>query len=250
MSETRRADSQRTRTRYAAFSFVELLTLLAVLAVLGTLLTSFVGNSRVRARQITCMANLRQVGQAIELYTKETKRRPRTLSRVMQFEASPTAKTFLCPADPALRRPEGPDRATNLFWGNFANASQEPWGQDDLRDPESGSWAAELAEVQESEPFSYLHPLSWRRSAWQRLASLGPDTGAAVCQLHGVRIPASVTIPSFKYFLQYEGQVFRVQHDGAVVDRKVFRPGAGTDKPAGTDYPWELYTDAQLTPSR
>jgi hypothetical protein len=168
----------------------------------------------------------------------------------MQYVTNTADGRFLCPADPALRRPEGPQRATNLFWGNIANASQEPWIQSDLRDPELGSWAAELAEVQESEPFSYLHPLSWRREAWQRLAVLGPEIGVAVCQLHGVRIPAAVTVPGFKHFLQYEGQLFRIQHDGQVVQRKVFRPGATPEKPAGSDYPWEFYTDLSLAPSQ
>jgi hypothetical protein len=157
---------------------------------------------------------------------------------------------FICPSDPALRQPAGKARATNTYWGNFANASQEPWLQSDLRDPESGSWTLELAEVTETEPFSYLHPLAWRRPAWQRLAALGPETGTAVCQLHGVKVPPPPPSLGFKPYMQYEGELLRAGNDGSVVNRKVFRAAATSESPPGSDYPWEFYTDTPQASSR
>jgi prepilin-type N-terminal cleavage/methylation domain-containing protein len=241
---TQESGEQRAR----GFTIVELLTVIAVMAVMATLVSSALANARVRSEQLVCQGNLRQVLQAIEMYSRDTGKRPRSLSRVIQhLPAQGPSNIFICPSDPALRR----SITTNLFWGNVANASQEPWaGQNDLRDPESGSWTAELAEVNETEPFSYLHSLSWRRAAWQRLAILGAEAGTVICQLHGVRVPAPAAVPNYKHYLQYEGLVFRAVRDGSVVKRRVFRPGSLGEGSPGSDYPWEFYSDALLPPVR
>ncbi len=230
------------RARTHGFTGIELATLVALAAVLATLLSAFISNSKIHGRLTACSEHLRRVVEAVDHYENQTGRRPRALSRVMP----PSLKVdrdnpFLCPADPAWRM----TGATNLFWGSIANVSQEPWaGQGDLREPESGSWAAELAEVNEPESFSYLHPLSWRREAWRRLAVLGPETGIAVCQLHGVRVPNPTASPDFRAFRQYEGLLLRGSRDGSVVRRRVFKAGFATEAPGKPQYPWEFYSDA------
>jgi len=128
--------------------------------------------------------------------------------------------------------------------------------------PEEGSWEAEVREVSERVAFSYLHPLSWRREAWQRLLQgKGSQVGTVACQLHGVRSPA----PGHRPFNEFEGQTLRAQRDGAVIGRKIFRvepapqgfaaPGVPTRAYAAPvsgaltvpindhDYPWEFYAD-------
>lgn len=235
----------------AAFSLVELWSTLATVGVVMTLIASLVANARIRRQRMVCMDNLRQVSGEVHAYSEENGKRPRSFSRVITSRSDRiAARTFLCPSDPALRGPAGKERATNAYWGNYANASQEPWTQTDLREPELGSWSAELAEVKETEPFSYLHPLGWLRPAWQRLTGQGKDFGVAVCQLHGVKVPPAPGSIGFKPYLQYEGEVFRGSDDGAVVKRKVFRPGATAEGPPGVDYPWEFYTDVPPPSSR
>lgn len=230
------------------FTRIELATLVAMAAVLATLLSAFLSNSRIHSRLTTCSEHLKRVVEAVDRYEHQTSRRPRALSRVMSSSVKADRDNpFLCPADPAWRM----TGTSNLFWGSIANASQEPWaGQGDLREPESGSWAAELAEVNEPEPFSYLHPLSWRREAWRRLAVLGPETGIAVCQLHGVRVPNPTTSPDFRAFRQYEGLLLRGSRDGSVVRRRVFKAGFAIEAPAKPQYPWEFYSDAPPPPLR
>lgn len=236
------------RARTHGFTRIELATLVALAAVLATLLSAFISNSRIHGRLNTCSEHLRRVVEAVDRYESQTGRRPRALSRVMPSSLKVDRDNpFLCPADPAWRM----TAATNLFWGSIANASQEPWaGQGDLREPESGSWAAELAEVNEPEPFSYLHPLSWRREAWRRLAVLGPETGIAVCQLHGVRVPNPAVSTDFRAFRQYEGLLLRGSRDGSVVRRRVFKAGFANEAPTKPQYPWEFYSDAPAPPLR
>ncbi|MBX3731625.1 MAG: hypothetical protein KF791_03420 [Verrucomicrobiae bacterium] len=233
------------------FTLVELLSLLSLLAVLLTLGLALFANARVRRQQMVCMDNLRLVARAVHEFEGDPGKRPRSFTRVMTaLPSGIQPANFLCPSDPALRGAADRLRATNTYWGNQANASQEPWTQTDLREPESGSWSAEMAEIKETEPFSYLHPLGWRRPAWQRLVGTGRDFGLVVCQLHGVRVPPAPIWQGFKPYLQYEGEMFRGTDDGAVLKRKVFRPGATADGPPGTDYPWEFYTDVVPGQSR
>jgi prepilin-type N-terminal cleavage/methylation domain-containing protein len=237
-----------------AFTLVELLTVLALIAVLATLVASSIAGAKLRAQQTVCSGNLRQLITAIEIYTRETGKRPRSVTRLSQrsnWVAEP--RILLCPSDPATRVVA----STNTAWGNVANASQEPWNLDRtlFGNPETGSWQAELSESVESVSFSYLHTLGWRKQAWQRLTATGKDAGLAVCQLHGVKVPPSSLPPGAKPFLLWEGQTYRAQQDGSVVPRKIFRssgnPGPGGEitttavQPApGTEYPWEFYLDS------
>lgn len=238
------------------FTMVELLTVIAIVAVLATLIASSVAGAKLRSQQAVCMGNLRQIALAVEIYSDDTGKRPRSVTRLTQrpsWLAHP--RVLLCPGDPALRNPVAPQRGTNPpAWGNFANASQEPWldASGGIREPETGSWQAELAEAEETVTFSYLHALGWRKQAWQRLVAVGSDAGVAVCQLHGVKVPRASLPADAKPFLNYEGRTLRAQRDGAVVPRKIFRslassPDASTS--AGqvnrsADYPWEFYADS------
>lgn len=249
----------RGRSR-SAFTVVELLTVVAIVAVLATLLVSATAGARRRSNEVVCRNNLRQVAVAVELYQDETMRRPRSLTRITTRPSLlPATQVLVCPADPAARRGGAPDE--RACWGNRVNGSQEPHvGR--VGQPEEGSWEAEVREVSERVAFSYLHPLSWRREAWQRLLQgKGSQVGTVACQLHGVRSPA----PGHRPFNEFEGQTLRAQRDGAVVGRKIFRvepapqgfaaPGVPSRAYAApvsgaltvpfndNDYPWEFYAD-------
>lgn len=255
----RRMDSNR-----AGFTLVELLTVIAIVAVLATLLLSSAGGARMRSQQVACRNNLRQIAVAAEIYQDDTTRRPRSFTRLAtrpSWVSNP--RTFVCPSDPALKaapkgRPQGQEGPG--YWGNIANPSQEPPAAR-MGGAEEGSWEAELRETHETVAFSYLHPLGWRREAWMRLVQAGNQSGVSACELHGTRVPGAAR----RAFAQYEGQTLRVQRDGAVVSRRIFRTPAGTGNgpgnggttvafpvqgdvpisaPAdGDDYPWEFYTD-------
>lgn len=249
------SDRDRGRRTSTGFTLVELLTIIALVAVLATLVTSSIAGAKLRSQQTFCAGNLRQIAVATEVYASETGKRPRSVSRLIQRSAwLADARALLCPSDPSLRTPG----STNSAWGNVANASQEPWNMNrtGFVSPENGSWQAELAESVETASFSYLHTLGWRLPAWQRLTSLGKEAGIAVCQLHGVKVPAaSLPNANSKPYMNWEGRTFRAQRDGAVVPRKIFRSagfgGAAAEltttavPPApGTDYPWEFYADS------
>ncbi len=254
----------------AGFTLVEMLTVVAIVAVLATLLASTLGAARQRSQQVVCRNNLRQIALATEIYHDDTGRRARSYTRLAtrpSWIANP--RTLHCPADPALQRPEigtTTNRVQPSFWGNRVNGSQEP-AVTRIGNPEEGSWDAEIRETTETVSFSYLHPLGWRRDAWQRLLQGGNQSGISACELHGMRIPG----PAKRPFAQYEGQTLRVQRDGAVVSRRIFRtPSSSEPGPNGDtvvtfpvqgdtpvsiaaneeDYPWEFYIDGLPAPAR
>ena len=244
----------------SGFTVVELLTVIAIIGVLATLLLSALAGARTRANQAVCRNNLHQIAIAVEVYRDDAGRRPRTLSRLI---ARPSwlsnERSLICPNDPGMRRPPKDIKPTQwTLWGNQANATQEPPGFFDQKNPEAGTWEAELRETTETNRFSYLHPFTWQRTAFQRLGN-GYQVGDAVCQLHGVRMAARQ--PELSAYTDYDGRTLRVQRDGAVVTRKLFRsPNAkeGTGAFGDTitvplnrqDYPWELYLDVRPPPDK
>ena len=234
----------------AGFTLTELMTVVGMVGILVTLGISTASSVRTSARQITCSDNLVMIGVAVNHYSEETGHRPRSFTRLLDSRAGTHLMAHLiCPSDPALNRSQRNQTLREMTWGNLANESQDPGVPSVVGEPESGSWQLEIKERKETVAFSYLHPLGWTRTAWDRLRAQGPPFGVAVCQLHGVRVPSGPSGPDRRNYMEYEGRFLRAQTDGAVVRRKLFREpdspanAVTTAPPPPLDYPWEFYTD-------
>lgn len=59
----------------SAFTLIELLTVIALVGILVTIVVPISGNVRAAARATTCVSNLRQVGSAFNLYASEHQQR-------------------------------------------------------------------------------------------------------------------------------------------------------------------------------
>jgi prepilin-type N-terminal cleavage/methylation domain-containing protein/prepilin-type processing-associated H-X9-DG protein len=74
-TEAAMALAQVVRTRRRAFTLVELLVVVGIIAVLIALLMPTLNRARESARRIQCLSNLRQLGTAVMMYTQEFKGR-------------------------------------------------------------------------------------------------------------------------------------------------------------------------------
>ena len=110
--------------RTKGFTLVELLVVVAIIAVLASLLLPSLGRARELARQATCMANLKSTSSAIETYKADNKSRPPRLLKYGNPMASYSATTM----DDALWTDAKADPpTTQLASGGSAPAMQSVW---------------------------------------------------------------------------------------------------------------------------
>jgi len=65
--------SPRSRRAAAGFTLVELLVVIGIIAVLMSILLPSLNRAREQARQVQCLSNMRQIGNALVMYTQNNK---------------------------------------------------------------------------------------------------------------------------------------------------------------------------------
>jgi prepilin-type N-terminal cleavage/methylation domain-containing protein len=179
-----------------AFTLIELLTVIAIIAVLASLLMTSLVSANKKSRAAVCTFNLHQISLALNLYLDDEGKHP-TVDILATSKYLPTRKSLLCPEDKTLN------------WGRLVD--------DTYPGLQFGTNAALTANTGTNVVnYSYLmQPFGWNEENWRRLMQFA-NAGVAACQLHGLGRQDTPNIQS------YAGLLLRGQRDGSVVRRKVF----------------------------
>jgi len=201
----------------AAFTLIELLTVIAIVAILASLLLTALKSAKRKSNAAACTSNIHQLYVAINMYLDDCGARP-GVDDLTAGKYLPRGKVLLCPED------------RTLSWGSLLQSPPQSLSGTSL--PPTYSYA--------------MHPLGWDISIWNSLIRLGKAAGLAACELHGL----GQQDPSDAH--NYTGLLLRAQFDGAVIRRQLFWdpslfnvpiPGAGGGTNQPYLYPLPLYLD-------
>jgi prepilin-type N-terminal cleavage/methylation domain-containing protein len=120
--------------RRRTFTLVELLTVMAVVAVLAALLLPALGAARAKARQTSCLSNVHQIGIAVMSYVSEYRDHLPVAGRLgpepifgwpalrdVLGLSGGDGEIFRCPADAGGATALYPEFGTSYEWNTFLN---------------------------------------------------------------------------------------------------------------------------------
>jgi prepilin-type N-terminal cleavage/methylation domain-containing protein len=199
----------RKRAKKVGFTLPELLTALAIIAVLVGLILPLIGRAEEAGRQAVCASNLRQIGIAYVMYEDDWDGRPPSLLALAERGYVRDNRIFLCPSDPAR---------------GLQNEmlAEEPGAVNDPSLPR----------------ISYWYPY-YQEDLWQKVVATGTCHGIAACVVHGEHRNVGDS-----WILAFHGKILRLTACGAVVVRYAWVKEARCGS-ASTErlVPWQVLTD-------
>lgn len=171
------------------FTLVELLTIIAIIAVLASLLLTAVVSAKKKAQMMVCTSNLHQFTLALDMFMDDSDGKRPTVDELVT-ENYLLRRSLICPED------------KTGDWGRLVQ--------------ENGMISTSATNVTPVKYSYLLYPLSWSDAEWKTLVNAGGRAGVAACQLHGLGNQNTTNI------LNYSGLLLRAQLDGSVIRRQFF----------------------------
>jgi prepilin-type N-terminal cleavage/methylation domain-containing protein/prepilin-type processing-associated H-X9-DG protein len=130
----RRVHPPSSAAHHAAFTFIELLVVMANLAILAAILLPALQGLRTRGREIQCRNNLKQMGMAERLYLNDNREnmfpyQPGAWLAPIESMSASVTNVILCPFTTLQPNPGVDTPGTyNLAWIAYINTSSGPSG--------------------------------------------------------------------------------------------------------------------------
>lgn len=161
LNDNRRSEQPCRQRR--GFSLTELIVVMAIIALLGTLIFPVVGRAVARARQTECRSNLRQFAAGLMIYRAEHRgKNPGWLSNLYPDYVD-SRELYICPSDSSRGMDGGkPASDASALSGAFG-----PNSQFEETDDNSGNTdRIELGANEEIERCSYLYEFCAPECSW------------------------------------------------------------------------------------
>ncbi len=108
------------RREKSGFTLIEVLTVIAIIAILAAILFPVFASARERARQGSCISNLHAIAQATVLYRRDHRAYPQSIMALRPDYLQDAAALF-CPNDPMskLQAAQQTDISYGYFWNCY-----------------------------------------------------------------------------------------------------------------------------------
>ncbi len=181
--------------------------------LLAAILFPVLGSAKAKARETTCISQLRQIGKAFHMYSDDYDNRPPHLHDLWPSYVS-DKRLFVCPSDRWIHR------------GGWAWSA---WGRD-ITPPEM--WPIPIS-------YGYFFSPDLLDPYWRLAQEVPGRPGYVVCVLHGE--PQLTLNP--KEAPHFQGRTLRLCFDGSVIGREIrYR--------RGIFHAWQLMTDQEYAPGQ
>jgi len=198
--------------RRNGFTLLELLFVIAIIALLAALLLPVFQQARKKSYEPVCIHNLRQFHVAFSLYREDYGETARYQALLLPYIRD--KRILRCPMD---------------------------------HYPRGAAWLGSDPKGWVETSYHYYRPFT---DLYRRIMERAePNHGIAVCLLHGRRRPMP---PASKADVDYVGKVLRLRLDGSVssayAEILCFRESPERHYPSEMRHPWYLYTDIPPIP--
>ena len=160
------------RTRYTGFTLIELLVVIAIIAILAAILFPVFARAREKARQTSCLNNIKQIGTAVMMYIQDydekfvtTDNYWRWYTPMMPYVMN--SQIFKCPS---LGDDAGNQYTDYAISGLFAHGI----AQSKIR---LASGTIMIGERREDAPYDGYHPWPANGTSWSDMSAYTASDG-------------------------------------------------------------------------